>query len=57
MPGNIIRIAMILAGICEVSVWGAWAAEYTLTPSAQTVHIGYFNAAQKPVLTITAVPG
>ena len=52
MPGNIIRIAMILAGICEASVWGSCAAEYSLNPSAQTVHIGYFNAAQKPVLTI-----
>ena len=30
------------------------AAEYTLTPSAQTVHIGYFNAAQKPALTINS---
>ena len=31
---------------------GARAAEYTLVPSPQTVHIGYFNAALKPVLTI-----
>jgi acetamidase/formamidase len=53
MAGNIIRIAMILAS-CEAWVWGACAAEYTLTPSAQTVHIGYFNAAQKPVLTINS---
>jgi hypothetical protein len=30
----------------------ALAAEHTLMPSPQTVHIGYFNAALKPVLTI-----
>jgi acetamidase/formamidase len=30
----------------------ASAAEYTLMPSPQTVHIGYFSAALKPVLTI-----
>jgi acetamidase/formamidase len=30
----------------------ARAAEHTLMPSPQTVHIGYFNAALKPVLTI-----
>src|SRR5215467_12493866 len=31
---------------------GANAAEFTLMPSPQTVHIGNFNAANKPVLTI-----
>jgi hypothetical protein len=31
---------------------GARAAEQTLMPSPQTVHIGDFNAAKKPVLTI-----
>ena len=30
----------------------ARAAEYTLMPSPQTVHIGYFLATVKPVLTI-----
>src|ERR1700694_2336889 len=30
----------------------AHAAEYTLTPSPQTVHIGYFLSSLKPVLTI-----
>ena len=33
---------------------GASAAEYTLMPSPQTVHIGYFSAALKPVLTINS---
>jgi hypothetical protein len=28
------------------------AAEYTLMPSPQTVHIGHFSAALKPALTI-----
>jgi acetamidase/formamidase len=32
----------------------ASAAEFTLTPSPQTVHIGHFNAALKPVLTINS---
>jgi acetamidase/formamidase len=32
----------------------ALAAEYTLMPSPQTVHIGYFSAALKPVLTINS---
>jgi acetamidase/formamidase len=32
----------------------ARAAEYTLMPSPQTVHIGYFNAALKPVLTVNS---
>jgi acetamidase/formamidase len=31
---------------------GASAAEYTLMPSPQTVHVGYFSALQKPVLTV-----
>ena len=31
---------------------GAGAAEHTLMPSPQTVHIGYFLASLKPVLTI-----
>jgi acetamidase/formamidase len=32
----------------------ASAAEFTLMPSPQTVHIGHFNAALKPVLTINS---
>jgi acetamidase/formamidase len=33
---------------------GASAAEYTLMPSPQTVHIGHFSAALKPVLTVNS---
>jgi acetamidase/formamidase len=36
----------------SAGIWGAPAAEYTLMPSPQTVNIGNFNAATKPVLTI-----
>jgi acetamidase/formamidase len=32
----------------------AFAAEYTLMPSPQTVHVGHFSAALKPVLTINS---
>jgi acetamidase/formamidase len=32
----------------------ASAAEFKLTPSPQTVHVGHFNAALKPVLTINS---
>jgi hypothetical protein len=32
----------------------ALAAEYTLIPSPQTVHVGHFSAALKPVLTINS---
>jgi hypothetical protein len=32
----------------------ALATEYTLVPSPQTVHIGYFSASLKPVLTINS---
>ena len=54
MSGNIIRIAVIFAGIGVASAWNACAAEYILMPSPQTVHIGFFSAAQKPVLTINS---
>jgi acetamidase/formamidase len=33
---------------------GANAAEHTLMPSPQTVHVGYFSAALKPVLTVNS---
>ena len=36
------------------SLRGALAAEYTLMPSPQTVHIGNFNAALKPALVINS---
>lgn len=35
-----------------LAVPAADAAEYTLAPSPQTVHVGYFSAALKPALTI-----
>ena len=41
-------VAMVLAAGPAV------AAEYTLMPSPQTVHIGHFSAALKPVLTINS---
>ncbi|HSV23602.1 MAG TPA: hypothetical protein VLJ17_11295, partial [Xanthobacteraceae bacterium] len=51
-----IRVHLVLfaigAGAAVSGLPGARAAEYTLVPSPQTVHIGYFNAALKPVLTI-----
>jgi acetamidase/formamidase len=37
-----------------LSLPGASAADYMLVPSPQTVHIGYFSAALKPVLTINS---
>jgi acetamidase/formamidase len=37
-----------------LSLPGASAADYLVVPSPQTVHIGYFSAALKPVLTINS---
>src|ERR1700674_2315558 len=52
------RLALIAFGIAALSsgiaFHGAHAAEYTLMPSPQSVHIGYFSAAVKPVLTINS---
>jgi len=48
-----IRILSFLL-LTAVIASGAAAAEYTLMPSPQTVHIGNFNAALKPVLTINS---
>ncbi len=49
---------LIAAAIPAVSIGfalrSANAAEYTLTPSPQTVHIGHFDARLKPVLTINS---
>src|ERR1700722_731165 len=41
-------LALSLTSLC------ARAAEFTLVPSPPTVHIGHFNAALKPVLTINS---
>jgi acetamidase/formamidase len=43
------RTAVLWSGF---ACYDARAAEHTLMPSPQTVHIGNFNAANKPVLTI-----
>jgi acetamidase/formamidase len=51
-------LALLVVGIAASSGGipsrGARAAEYTLMPSPQTVHIGHFSAALKPVLTINS---
>jgi len=53
-----IAIALLIAGVVAVpavfSPRDALSAEYTLMPSPQTVHIGHFSAALKPVLTINS---
>jgi acetamidase/formamidase len=61
MAMNRMRIALVAAGAAGTAALaggsgspGARAAEYTLMPSPQTVHVGYFNAALKPVLTINS---
>ena len=46
--------ACVLAGSAGLAPRGATAAEHTLMPSPQTVHIGHFSAALKPVLTINS---
>lgn len=50
MPAILVAagIGAALCGRC------AQAAEYTLMPSPQTVHVGYFSASLKPVLTINS---
>ena len=56
MAVNRTPIVLIAAGIAALSLPApfARAAEYTLMPSPQTVHVGYFSAALKPVLTINS---
>jgi hypothetical protein len=44
--------ACALSFVTAVGVSAADAAEHTLMPSPKTVHIGYFLATVKPVLTI-----
>jgi acetamidase/formamidase len=46
------RLAALTATVALAGLPSAQAAEYTLMPSPQTAHIGYFSAAQKPVLTV-----
>jgi acetamidase/formamidase len=52
MRPHLIAQFVLFAGIATAS--NATAAEFTLMPSPQTVHIGNFNAALKPVLTINS---
>jgi hypothetical protein len=47
-------IASVVAAPAVFSPRDARSAEYTLMPSPQTVHIGHFSAALKPVLTINS---
>ena len=52
-----VRNTLLVTAIAAVALspqHAALAAEYTLMPSPQTVHIGYFSAALKPVLTINS---
>jgi acetamidase/formamidase len=55
-PARMVALALLLASAAALSsgqgLRSARAAELTLMPSPQTVHIGNFNAALKPVLTI-----
>jgi hypothetical protein len=44
MPKITIR-ALLFAAVGMTSVYGVRAAEYTLMPTPQTVHFGYFSAA------------
>ena len=50
-----IIVTTCFAGIAlAVSISSALAAEHTLMPSPRTVHIGHFNATNRPVLTINS---
>jgi acetamidase/formamidase len=45
---------LLLAAAAALATGSAVAAEHLLMPSPQTVHIGHFNAALKPVLTVAS---
>ena len=47
-------VALFVAGVVIAGLPAARGAEFTLMPSPQTVHVGYFSAALKPVLTINS---
>ena len=51
---SILFTASIVAASIGVGMPRSTAAEYTLMPSPQTVHIGHFSAALKPILTINS---
>jgi acetamidase/formamidase len=48
------RLAVLAATAALACLPAAQAAEHTLMPSPQTVQIGFFSAAQKPVLTVSS---
>jgi acetamidase/formamidase len=55
MPTISARFALLAAaGLIVYLPPAARGAEYTLMPSPQTVHVGYFSAVLKPVLTVNS---
>jgi acetamidase/formamidase len=48
------RFAVLVAATAVAGLPAARGAEYTLMPSPQTVHVGHFSAALKPVLTVAS---
>jgi acetamidase/formamidase len=52
MTTTSVRLVVLAATAAILALPSAQAAEYTVMPSPQTVHVGYFSAALKPVLTI-----
>jgi acetamidase/formamidase len=52
MTTTSVRLVVLAATAALAWLTAVQAAEYTLMPSPQTVHIGHFSAALKPVLTI-----
>ena len=48
------RLAVLVTATAIAGLPAARGAEYTLMPSLQTVHVGYFSAALKPALTINS---
>jgi acetamidase/formamidase len=53
MAASRLRVAVLVTGAIIASP-SLRAAEHTLMPSPQTVHVGYFSAALKPALTINS---
>ena len=51
---NIGALSICSLLLSALALPNALAAEYALMPSPQTVHVGYFSAALKPVLTINS---
>ena len=51
---NIRALSICSLLLSVLSLPNALAVEYTLMPSPQTVHVGHFSAALKPVLTINS---